>query len=100
MPKVIGTVFQDTWLFSGTLRDNIALGYPGISDEQILEVLEKILGVKRSALSLEMIVQDRGSNLSGGEKQGIALARAVIFDPEILLLDEPSSAMDDEVEKI
>ena len=71
----------------------------GISDEQILEVLEKILGVKRSALSLEMIVQDRGSNLSGGEKQGIALARAVIFDPEILLLDEPSSAMDDEVEK-
>ena len=99
LQKVIGTVFQDTWLFSGSLRDNIALGYPGISDEQILEVLEKILGVKRSALSLEMIVQDRGSNLSGGEKQGIALARAVIFDPEILLLDEPSSAMDDEVEK-
>ena len=99
LPKVIGTVFQDTWLFSGTLRDNIALGYPGISDEHILEVLEKILGFKRSALSLEMIVQDRGSNLSGGEKQGIALARAVIFDPEILLLDEPSSAMDDEVEK-
>jgi len=98
----IGVVFQEPWLFSGSLRDNISMGFEEISDEQILKAL-KLSGAKLSqdATSdiLDGSILSQGKNLSGGQKQSVALSRAVLFDQSVLLLDEPSSAMDQMMEE-
>ena len=93
----IGYVAQDTTLFFGTVRDNIAFGSSHASDDRILEVA-RLCGVTEFTdnhpKGLLMPVAERGSNLSGGQRQTIALARALLNDPPILLMDEPCSAMD------
>jgi len=98
----IGVVFQEPWLFSGSLRDNISMGFEEISDEQILKAL-KLSGAKLSqdATSdiLDGSILSQGKNLSGGQKQSVALSRAVLFNQSVLLLDEPSSAMDQMMEE-
>ena len=94
--RTIGTVFQEPWLFSGTLRDNVGLGQQDCSDEAIISAL-KASGadfVGNSSSDLDFRVQDQGKNLSGGQKQSIMMARALAFFPQLLILDEPSSAMD------
>ncbi len=97
----IGCVSQDITLFYGSIKDNIILGANHIEDSQLLEAAE-IAGVTEFAdkhpNGLDMIVGERGQNLSGGQRQSIALARALLMNPPILVMDEPSSSMDNTTE--
>ncbi|WP_051213017.1 type I secretion system permease/ATPase [Maritalea myrionectae] len=95
--KSIGLVLQDPELFEGTVRENIILGAPQASDEEILEAARKA-GVERFValhpMGFDMPVGERGALVSGGQRQAIALARTLLADPKVLFLDEPSSSMD------
>lgn len=95
--RQIGYVQQDVMLFYGSLRDNITLGAPLAEDAAIVQAAELggILGlVNQHPQGFDMLIGERGESLSGGQRQGVAIARAVINDPPILLLDEPTSSMD------
>jgi ATP-binding cassette subfamily C protein LapB len=93
----IGYVQQDITLFYGSLRDNIVMGAPQADDAAVLRAAE-IAGiteyVNHHAQGFDMLVGERGESLSGGQRQGVAIARAVINDPPMLLLDEPTASMD------
>ena len=93
----VGAVLQDIWLFSGTVRENIAIGAMRPRDAEIIEAA-KIAGVedfiKRHPAGYDMMLAERGDGLSGGQKQAITLARALLGRPPILLMDEPTSSMD------
>lgn len=93
----IGAVLQDTVLFHGTIRENIAIAAPEATDEMILRVA-RIAGVHdfvgRHPQGYDWRVGERGQSLSGGQRQCIAIARALLSDPPIMLLDEPTSMMD------
>jgi ATP-binding cassette, subfamily B, multidrug efflux pump len=97
----IGMVLQDTWLFKGTIRDNIAYGQPGATDEQILDAARATF-VDRFVHSLpdgyETVIDDEGSNVSAGEKQLITIARAFLANPALLILDEATSSVDTRTE--
>jgi ATP-binding cassette, subfamily B, multidrug efflux pump len=97
----IGMVLQDTWLFGGTIRDNIAYGDPAASEEQILAAARAAY-VDRFVHSLPdgyaTIVDDEGASLSAGEKQLLTIARAFLADPAILILDEATSSVDTRTE--
>ena len=97
----IGMVLQDAWLFGGTIRDNIAYGGHGATDEEILEAA-RISYVDRFVHSLpdgyDTVVDDEGSNLSAGERQLLTIARAFLADPAILILDEATSSVDTRTE--
>jgi ATP-binding cassette subfamily C protein LapB len=95
--RQIGYVQQDVMLFYGSLCDNITLGAPLAEDADIVKAAEigGIIGlVNQHPQGFDMLVGERGESLSGGQRQGVAIARAVINDPPILLLDEPTSSMD------
>ena len=95
--RQIGYVQQDVMLFYGSLRENITLGAPLAEDAAIVKAAEigGILSlVNQHPQGFDMLVGERGESLSGGQRQGVAIARAVINDPPILLLDEPTSSMD------
>jgi ATP-binding cassette subfamily C protein LapB len=95
--RQIGYVQQDVMLFYGSLRENITLGAPLADDTDIVKAAEigGILSlVNQHPKGFDMLVGERGESLSGGQRQGVAIARAVINDPPILLLDEPTSSMD------
>jgi ATP-binding cassette subfamily B multidrug efflux pump len=97
----IGMVLQDTWLFEGTIRDNIAYGRPGASEEQVLEAARATF-VDRFVHSLpdgyDTVIDEEGSNLSAGERQLVTIARAFLTDPALLILDEATSSVDTRTE--
>jgi len=96
-----GMVLQDTWLFEGTIRDNIAYGSPGATEEQILEAARATF-VDRFVHSLpdgyDTLIDEEGSNLSAGERQLVTIARAFLSDPALLILDEATSSVDTRTE--
>ena len=97
----IGIVQQDVYLFSGTVRDNIAYGRPGASEEEIREAAQ-MAGAEDFILQLpdgyDSYIGERGVKLSGGQKQRISIARVFLKNPKILILDEATSALDNESE--
>jgi ATP-binding cassette subfamily B protein len=97
----IGMVLQDTWLFGGTIRDNLAYGNPDATDEQIREAA-RVTYVDRFVHSLpngyDTVINDEGDNVSAGEKQLITIGRAFLADPSILILDEATSSVDTRTE--
>ena len=97
----IGMVLQDTWLFEGTIRDNIAYGRPEATEEEILEAARATF-VDRFVHSLpggyDTLVDEDGGNLSAGERQLVTIARAFLSDPALLILDEATSSVDTRTE--
>jgi len=97
----IGMVLQDTWLFGGTIRDNIAYGNPDASEEALLAAARATY-VDRFVHSLpegyDTVIDEEGSNVSAGEKQLITIARAFLADPSLLILDEATSSVDTRTE--
>ncbi|WP_375372208.1 ABC transporter ATP-binding protein [Pseudarthrobacter sp. AB1] len=97
----LGMVLQDTWLFGGTIRDNIAYGRPSASEAEILEAARATY-VDRFVHSLpegyDTVLEDEGSNVSAGEKQLLTIARAFLARPSVLILDEATSSVDTRTE--
>jgi ATP-binding cassette subfamily C protein LapB len=93
----VGFVGQDATLFYGTLRENISIGAPYADDSAVVAAAE-VAGltqfVNRHPKGFDMLIGERGESLSGGQRQEVAIARAVLMDPPVLFFDEPTSAMD------
>ena len=102
MRHQIGIVLQEPFLFNGTVAENIAYGKPGASFEEIMEAA-KAANAHNFILAkpdgYDTMVGERGGKLSGGERQRVSIARAILHNPRILILDEATSSVDVETEK-
>jgi len=98
----LGVVHQQSILFSGTVKENLLLGAPDATDQDILKICE-MTGVDKIAAGLpngyDTVLVERGQQLSGGQRQAISIARMMLGDPRIVLMDEPTSAMDHQSEQ-
>lgn len=97
----VGYLTQESELFTGTLRENLTIGRPGASDEEIRQALY-LAGIDEFAAAhpegLNLFIGEKGNRLSGGQRQGVALARLLLRKPRVLFLDEPTNAMDLQME--
>jgi len=101
--KHIGVVLQDVFLFSNTIYYNITLGNPKITREQVMEAAEMVGArkfIERLPGGLDYNVMERGATLSVGQRQLISFVRAMVYNPEILILDEATSSVDTETEEL
>ena len=99
----IGYVLQETMLFAGSVRDNIAYGRKDVTDAQILEAAKLANAdefIPRMPHGYDTMVGERGETLSGGQRQRIGIARAIVRNNPILILDEPTAALDTESEQL
>jgi ATP-binding cassette, subfamily B, bacterial len=101
--RAVGVVTQESYLFGGTVRENISYGRPTATDEEIVAaakaafIHERIMALERG---YDTVVGERGYRFSGGERQRLAIARVILEDPPILVLDEATSALDTESERV
>lgn len=99
--RQIGFLSQDSRLFFGTLRQNLMLGHPHASESELLQAL-RISGalsmVQQDAASLDRLINEGGRGLSGGQRQMVLLSRLIVRNPQIVLLDEPTASMDEQLE--
>ncbi len=99
--SIFGMVLQDTWLFNGTIRDNIAYGRPGATETEIVAAARAAHAdhfVRTLPDGYETMLNEEASNISQGQKQLLTIARAVLADPAILILDEATSSVDTRTE--
>jgi ATP-binding cassette subfamily B protein len=99
--RLFGMVLQDTWLFNGTIRANIAYGREGVTEEEIIQAAKAAHAdhfIRTLPESYDTILNEEASNISQGQKQLLTIARAVLADPAILILDEATSSVDTRTE--
>lgn len=99
--SLFGMVLQDTWLFNGTIRDNIAYGREGVKEEEIIEAAKAAHAdhfIRTLPEGYDTVLNEEASNLSQGQKQLLTIARAILADPAILILDEATSSVDTRTE--
>ncbi len=101
--EMVGLVSQESFLFNGTVRENLLMGKPGASDEDVLRAAEAAnarVFIDRMPKGLDSVVGERGVKLSVGEKQRLSIARALLKDPPILILDEATASVDTTTERL
>jgi ATP-binding cassette subfamily B protein len=99
--SIFGMVLQDTWLFNGTIRDNIAYGKTGATEEQIVEAAKAAHAdhfMRTLPEGYDTVLNEEASNISQGQKQLLTIARAILADPAVLILDEATSSVDTRTE--
>lgn len=99
--SMFGMVLQDTWLFHGTIRDNIAYGREGATDEEVIQAAKSAFAdrfIRTLPDGYETVLNEEASNISQGQKQLLTIARAILKDPAILILDEATSSVDTRTE--
>ena len=99
--KMFGMVLQDTWLFGGTVKDNIKYGRPDSTDAQVIEATKAAHVhhyIKTLPKGYDSIINEESSNISAGQKQLLTIARVILTDPKILILDEATSSIDTRTE--
>jgi ATP-binding cassette subfamily B protein len=99
--SMIGMVLQETWLFKGTIRENIAFGKRGATDEEVVHAAKLALAdgfIRALPKGYDTVINEEGNNISQGQKQLLTIARALIVEPQIMILDEATSSVDTRTE--